>query len=68
MLDKQNFECKIVNIVYPSILNNIQPCNYQLSKGIVHGYSCHVNINNLPYRDRYSNTDWQIKVFERHDS
>ena len=25
--------------------------NCQLSKSIVHGYSCHVNINNLPYGD-----------------
>ena len=22
----------------------ILPCNYQLSKSVVHGYSCHVNI------------------------
>ena len=44
------------------------PCNYQLSKSIVHeikfgditGYSSHVKLNNLPYSDRYFNTDWQF--------
>ena len=41
----------------------LQPYNYQLGKNIVHEiwwYSCHVNINNLPYSmysDRYFNTD-----------
>ena len=47
----------------------IQPCNYQLSKIIVHeikfGDSCHVNINNLPYSDRYFNTNWQFEMFKR---
>ena len=28
-------------------------------------YSCHVNINNLWYSDRYYNTDWQFEMFKR---
>ena len=55
----------------------LQPCNYQLSKSIVHeiifGDGCQVNINNLPYSDRYFNTNWQLAMFKRgkangHDS
>ena len=42
------------------------PCNYQLSKSIVHEIKCcHVNINSLPYSDRYFNTDWQFEMFKR---
>ena len=44
----------------------LQPCNYQLSKSIVHEigwYSCLVNINNLPFCDMYFNTDRQIEMF-----
>ena len=45
--------------------NILLPCNYQLSKIIVHGYSCHVNINNLPYSDRYFDADRQLEMFKR---
>ena len=48
----------------------ILPCNYQLSKSIVHEIkfddnSCHVNIKKLPYSGRYFNTDWQFEMFKR---
>ena len=48
-------------------LFKLQPGKYQLSKSIVHeikfGDSCHENINNLPYSDRYFNLDRQIEMF-----
>ena len=47
------------------ITSILLPCNYQLGKSIVNGYSCHVNIDNLPYSDRYFNTDWQLEMFKR---
>ena len=45
---------------------SLLPCNYQLSKSIVHEIklSCKY-INNLPYSDRYFNTDRQIEMFNR---
>ena len=41
------------------------PCNYQLSKSIVHEIKFGDNKNNLPYSDRYFNTDWQFEMFKR---
>ena len=48
-------------------VNNVylQPCNYQLSKSIVHEIKFGEIINNLPYNDRYFNTDWQFEMFKR---
>ena len=45
----------------------LQPCNYQLSKSIVHVdiASCHVNINNLLNSDRCFNTEWQFEMSKR---
>ena len=41
------------------------PCNNQLSKSIVHDIKCcHVNIINVPYSDRYFNTDWQFEILK----
>ena len=49
----------VVPLIYLYI-RNTQPCSYQLSKGKVHEIkfadSCHVNINNLTYSDRYFNS------------
>ena len=57
--------------ILPSFEYILLPCNYQLSKSIVHeikfGDSCHVNINNLPYSDRYFNTDRQDDCKARKD-
>ena len=51
----------------------LQPCNYQLSKSIVHEIKFGENINNLPQSDRYFNTDRHIEMLKRgkangHDS
>ena len=46
----------------------LQPCNYQLSKIIVHDgdlASCHV-INNLLNSDRCFNTEWQFEMSKRY--
>ena len=44
-------------------------CNYQLSTCIVHkikfGDKAVNKINNLPYSDRYFNSDWQFEMFKR---
>ena len=44
----------------------IQPCNYQISKSIIHliKFGDIVVINNLLYSDRNSNTDRQIICFK----
>ena len=53
------------------LVSRILPCNYQLSISIVHEIkfgdidSCHVIINNLPYSDRYFDTDWQFEMLKR---
>ena len=43
------------------------PCNYQLSKNIVHEIKCGDNINNFAIccSDRYFSTDWQFEMFKR---
>ena len=43
---------------------SLQPCNYQFSHEIKFGgkLSCK-NISNLPYSDKYFNSDWQIEMF-----
>ena len=51
----------------PSASNNLrklQLCKYHVSKKVVDEirFRCHLNIHNLPYSDRYFNTDWQLDM------
>ena len=60
----ENFSYMVLLTLLDKKLNtSMQLPAYQQKHESIWLYSCHVNINNLPYSDRYSYTDKQIEMF-----
>ena len=51
--------------VIPVCENGLAKAWFMKSNLVIYYNSCHVNINNLLYSDRYFSTDWQFEMFKR---
>ena len=47
---------------YNHVTTSLAKSRFTKSKLVIKN---HVNVNNLPYSDRYFNTDWQFEMFKR---